>query len=169
MELGSTVKLLYEGRLEDGTIFGVARADGPMVFQTGMDLTIPGFETAILEMNEAGEKKTFTVGMYDAYGEYLEDNFQEIPREYVPIDVKIGKRTWISDDDGEAVPAVCVKATPTHYVFDMNHPLAGKDLTFTVELLEVTPPPEDFVPAAEKARLMERMTPHGMGESSVRF
>ena len=72
MDLGSTVTLVYTGKLEDGTVFGYATEENPMVFQTGMDMAIDGFEKEILAMEGfEGEKKTFTVGQYDAYGEYL--------------------------------------------------------------------------------------------------
>jgi len=83
MKLGSTVKLIYTGTLEDGTVFGYAKPEGPMEFQTGMDLTIPGFEKEILQMSK-GEKKTFTVGQYDAYGEYLDDFVEVVPVEKRP-------------------------------------------------------------------------------------
>lgn len=70
MDLGSTVTLVYTGKLEDGTVFGYATEENPMVFQTGMDMAIDGFEKEILAMEGfEGEKKTFTVGQYDAYGE----------------------------------------------------------------------------------------------------
>ncbi len=62
MELGSTVTLAYTGKLDDGTVFGYATKEKPMVFQTGMDMAIDGFEKAIMEMSEVGEKKEFTVG-----------------------------------------------------------------------------------------------------------
>ena len=84
MQLGSTVTLVYTGKLDDGTVFGFADADNPMKFQTGMDMTIDGFEKAILEMNEVGEKKSFVVNEYEGYGEYLEDYVAKIPAEQIP-------------------------------------------------------------------------------------
>ena len=140
MQLGSTVTLVYTGKLDDGTVFGFATKEKPMKFQTGMDMAIDGFEKAILEMNEAGEKKTFTVDEYGAYGEYLEGHVAKIPLEQIPVnDVKVGKRIMLDITDGLVT-------------FDLNHPLAGKSLTFEVELLEVEDAPEDFVSAAEKAQ-----------------
>ena len=146
MKLGSTVKLLYTGTLEDGTVFGYAKADQPMEFQTGMDLTIPGFEKAVLEMEE-GEKKTFVVGMYDAYGEYLDDLVETVPVEHVPLkNVEVGMRVFIAGENGEKVPVTIQDITGTDIVFDMNHPLAGKDLTFEVEILSVEEPEGDWEP-----------------------
>ena len=89
--MDSTVKLAFKGTLEDGTVFGFADADNPMEFQTGMDLVVDGFENEILKMNEVGEKKTFTISEYDAYGEYLEDFTQKIP---LNIDPRVGHQAW---------------------------------------------------------------------------
>lgn len=146
MKLGSTVKLLYTGTLEDGTVFGYAKPEQPMEFQTGLDLTIPGFEKEILTMEE-GEKKTFTVGMYDAYGEYLEDLIETVPVEQVPLkNVEVGMRVFITGDDGEKVPVTIKDITGTDITFDMNHPLAEHDLTFEVEILSVVEPEEGWKP-----------------------
>ena len=140
MKLGSTVKLLYTGTLEDGTVFGYAKPEQPMEFQTGMDLTIPGFEKEILTMSE-GEKKTFTLGQYDAYGEYLDDFIEVVPVEQVPLkNLEIGMRVWLTADNGEKVPVKVLDITSKEVTFDMNHPLAGKSLTFEVEILSVDEP-----------------------------
>ena len=154
MQLGSTVTLVYTGKLDDGTVFGFATEEKPMKFQTGMDMAIEGFEKAILEMNEAGEKKTFTVDEYGAYGEYLEGHVAKIPLEQIPVnDVKVGKRIMLSSsEDGAPMPATVLDIADGLVTFDLNHPLAGKSLTFEVELLEVEDAPEDFVSAAEKAQ-----------------
>lgn len=149
MKLGSTVTLLYTGTLEDGTVFGYAKSEQPMEFQTGMDLTIPGFEKEILLMEE-GEKKTFTVGMYDAYGEYLDDLLETVPVEQVPLkNVEVGMRVLLAGEDGEKIPVKIYDITGTDITFDMNHPLAGKDLTFEVEILSVVEPPEGWEPPAK--------------------
>ena len=146
MKLGSTVKLTYMGTLEDGTVFGYAKPEGPMEFQTGMDLTIPGFEAAVLEMEE-GDKKTFTVGQYEAYGEYLDDLVEVVPTENVPLkNIEIGNRIWLTGDDGEKFPVTVLDINSKEVTFDMNHPLAGKDLTFEVEILSVEEPEEGWEP-----------------------
>ena len=153
MEIGSTVTLTYTGKLDDGTVFGFATQDEPMRFQTGMDAAIDGFEKAVLEMNEVGEKKTFTVGEYEAYGEYLEGHTTKIPLEQIPVDnVTVGKRIWLSSAEaGAPTPATVLGIEGGMVTFDLNHPLAGKDLIFEVELLEIEDAPENFVSAAEKA------------------
>lgn len=149
MKLGSTVKLLYTGTLADGAVFGYAKPEQPMEFQTGMDLTIPGFEKEVLEMS-AGEKKTFTVGMYDAYGEYLDEFVEVVPVEHVPLkNIEKGMRVFMTADNGEKVPVTVLDITGDEVTFDMNHPLAGQDLTFEVEILSVVEPEGDWQPPAK--------------------
>lgn len=149
MRIGSTVTLTYTGTLEDGTVFGYAKADNPMEFQTGMDLTIPGFEKEILAMSE-GEKKTFTVDQYDAYGEYLDEFIESAPVESVPLkNIEIGMRIWLTGDDGEKFPVTILDINSDEVTFDMNHPLAGKDLTFEVEILSVDEAEEGWEPPAK--------------------
>ncbi len=156
MELGSTVHLVYTGTLDDGSVFGTAKKEEPMVFQTGLELTIPGFEREVMQM-EKGEKKTFTLGIYDAYGEYLDDFVQRIPRANVPVDVEVGKRVWLTNEAGERVPVTVKEINKDEVFFDMNHPLAGKELTFEVEVLEIEDPPKDFVSAQEQRKRDEKI------------
>ena len=156
MKIGSTVTLIYKGTLEDGTVFGYATAEQPMEFQTGTDMAIEGFEKEILEMNEVGEKRTFTVSQYEAYGEYLDDFTVIIPTEQLPKrNVTVGQRIRMFSDEGEPAIATVLEATPNEVKLDMNHPLAGKDLTFEVEILKVVDAPEDFVSAQTKAAHMK--------------
>lgn len=152
MKLGSTVRLLYTGTLEDGTVFGYAKKEGPMEFQTGMDMTVPGFEREILEMS-AGEKKTFTLNQYDAYGEYIDDLVAVVPVENIPLrNIEVGMRIWMTDENGEKFPAKILEITPEEVTFDLNHPLAGQSLTYEVEILSVDEPegewkrPPEIVP-----------------------
>lgn len=146
MKLGSTVRLTYTGTMEDGTVFGTAKAEAPMEFQTGMDLTVDGFEREVLKM-EAGEKKTFTISQYDAYGEYLDDLTETVPVESVPLKgIEIGMRIWMTGDDGNKFPVKIIDITSDEVTFDLNHPLAGHDLTYEVEILSVEEPEEGWKP-----------------------
>ncbi|MDO4182046.1 MAG: FKBP-type peptidyl-prolyl cis-trans isomerase [Coriobacteriia bacterium] len=169
MELGSTVTLAFQGKLEDGTVFGYATADQPMVFQTGMDLAIEGLENNILDMNEVGEKASFVVSMYEAYGEYLEDKTEKVARERIPYPtIKVGQRIWMGSDEGLPEPVTAIEVTNEYVVFDMNHPLAGKDLYFDVEILDIQEPPEGFISAAEKRKMQgqydDAYTVSGIGD-----
>ena len=112
MQIGSTVTLTYTGKTDDGEVFGYADAEKPMKFQTGMDMAIDGFEREILAMEgKPGEKKTFTISEYDAYGEYLDDFVQKIPIDQIPISgIVPGKRVKMhsSEGGGQAVEATVV-------------------------------------------------------------
>lgn len=157
MKLGSTVTLTYTGKLEDGTVFGIGTKEQPMVFQTGMDLVIPGLEKEIMEMEEVGEKRSFKVGMYDAYGEYLEGCTTTVPHEAMTVPAVVGKRVWLAGDNNERVPTTVIEVTNNDVTLDLNHPLAGKDLFFDVEILHIEEPPENFVSAAERKKEEERL------------
>ena len=160
MEIGSTVTLTYKGTLDDGMVFGYADEENPMKFQTGMDMVIDGFEEAILEMNEVGEKKSFTVDQYKAYGEYLDDFTQKIPHEQIPVGgIKPGKRVkLINSDDGTPMLATVIAVSDGIVEFDLNHPLAGQNLNYEVEILEIEEPPENFVSAKEKAEHLRQQS-----------
>lgn len=160
MKLGSTVTLAYKGTLEDGTVFGYADAEKPLVFQTGMDLMVAGFEKKILELENEGDKLEFTLGMYDAYGEYLDDFTTTMPIEACPVNIAVGKRMWLWGEDGNKFPVtvVSIDKESGQVTMDMNHPLAGKDLHYVVEVLGIEDAPENFVPAAVKKKEQERLT-----------
>ena len=160
MKLGTTVTWIYKGTLEDGSMFGYADAEKPMVFQTGTDQAIDGFEKEILAMDSIGEKKTFTVDPYEAYGEYLDDYTARIPRDQIPVDnLAVGKRVWLANsEDGAPLPATCIALDKESATFDLNHPLAGKTLTFEVEILDLKDAPDDFISAAEKERAMKEQS-----------
>ena len=169
MELGSTVTLTYKGTLKDGTVFGYATADEPMVFQTGMDMAIEGLEDNIMDLEEVGQKASFVVSMYDAYGERIDDNVQKIPTDRVPArNQVVGKRVWMGSDDGDPQPVTVVAVDAEYVTFDMNHPLAGEDLYFDVEILDIQAPPEDFISAEEKRKMQgqydEAYAVKGIGE-----
>lgn len=157
MDLGSTVTLTYTGKLDDGTVFGYATKEEPMKFQTGMDMVIEGLEKAIMEMNEVGEKKTVTIDEYGGYGEYLEGHVANIPLEQIPVrDVAVGKRIWLAGSEDEAtIPATVLSIEEGIVKFDLNHPLAGENLNFEIEILEIEDAPKDFVSAKQKAEHMK--------------
>ena len=86
-----------------------------------------------------GEKKTFTIKDWEAFGEYLDEHTEEIPMEVMPNmkGLEIGKVIWMITEDEEKVPVTVKDITPEAVTLDYNHPLAGKDLTFDVELIKV--------------------------------
>lgn len=138
MEKGKTVRVHYTGTLDDGTIFDSSLDRDPLEFQVGMGQMIPGFDKAVLDM-EAGDKKTVHIPAAEAYGEYDEKNIVRIPRENfsgaenVPIGVKIA----IQNAEGRVFMAVVKEITDTYVLVDLNHELAGKDLNFEIEVVEI--------------------------------
>lgn len=135
---GTTVTLVFEGRLPDGSVYHKVTAEEPLVFQVGRDMVLDGFEREVREMSE-GEKKTFTIKDWEAFGEYLEDRVDEIPMEVMPNikGLEIGKVIWMIAEDESKVPVTVKDITKDAVTLDYNHPLAGNDLTFDVEILKI--------------------------------
>ena len=146
---GTTVTLTFEGRLPDGTVYDKMTAENPLVFQVGHDMVLDGFEREVREMVE-GEKKTFTIkdtkkptvsGVKDweAFGEHLDEQTEEVPMEVMPNmkGLEIGKVIWMIAEDESKVPVTIKDITPEAVTLDFNHPLAGNDLTFDVEIIKV--------------------------------
>ncbi len=135
---GTTVTVIFEGRLPDGTVYDKMTADNPLVFQVGRDLVLDGFEREIREM-EKGEKKTFTIKDYEAFGEYREGLVDEIPMEAMPNlkGLERNRVIWMIGDNEEKFPVTVKDITPEAVTIDYNHPLAGNDLTFDVEIIDI--------------------------------
>ena len=106
----------------------------PLMFMEGTGQIIPGLEEAIKSL-KAGDKKVITVKAADAYGEIEDDMVVEVPKEKLPKkDVEVGDRFHADSGDGHAQVVQVTKVTDTHVTIDGNHPLAGQDLTFEVEI-----------------------------------
>ncbi len=135
---GDTVHLHYTGTLQDGTTFDSSEGRDPLVFQVGTGQIIPGLDTAIPGM-AVGDKKTVTIPCEQAYGPVNPSMKQDIPRADVPpnIPIEIGARLQMKTQDGQAVPVVVTAADEKSVTLDANHPLAGKDLTFDIELVSI--------------------------------
>ncbi|HEX9024817.1 MAG TPA: peptidylprolyl isomerase [Geobacteraceae bacterium] len=143
---GDKVKVHYTGKLEGGEIFDTSMCtdDGcgcdcaPLEFTIGDGEVIPGFEKAVLGMG-VGETKTFTVPVDEAYGPRNEELVVSVERGHVPADMtpEVGMRLEVTQEDGSEFPVIITGVTDTHVTLDANHPLAGRDLTFDIELVEV--------------------------------
>lgn len=136
---GDTVRIHYTGKLDDGHVFdsSVARNE-PFEFQLGSGNVIPGFDKAVTGM-EAGEKKTFTIPVADAYGERNEEMVLEFPKTELPGEVnpEPGMVLEAQGQNGEQYRLTVTAVAEETVTLDGNHPLAGKDLTFDIELLEI--------------------------------
>ncbi|MEX0929065.1 MAG: peptidylprolyl isomerase [Balneolales bacterium] len=135
---GDTVKVHYTGKLADGSEFDSSANKDPMEFKIGEGKLIPGFEQAVVGMS-VGEKNTFTIPSNEAYGERRDDMNVNVEKEKLPEDLspELGQQLQIQQQDGKAIPVVIADISDTHVTLDANHPLAGEDLTFEIEIVEV--------------------------------
>ena len=136
MNPGSKVKVHYTGTLNDGTLFDSSGGRGPLEFTIGQGQVIPGFENNIKEM-KLNEEKTFNINPSDAYGEKNEQLIRDIPRDKFPPEVQVGGSLILKSPDGQQIPAEVTKIDDKNVTIDLNHPLAGKELTFKVKVVEV--------------------------------
>jgi peptidylprolyl isomerase len=136
---GDTVQVNYTGKLADGTVFDSSVGRDPLEFTLGKGETIPGFEKAVLGM-KVGEKKTVTIPSDEAYGPHFDDMVVEVPREKLPsnIEPKVGQMLEATGQNGETIRFTVTSISDNGTVtLDANHPLAGKDLTFDIELVKI--------------------------------
>lgn len=135
---GDTIKIDYTGTLDDGTVFdSSADHDQPLEFTVGAGQVIPGFEDAVRGM-EVGEEKTFRIEAAEAYGEINPDLTQSFPRSILQCDteIEIGMILMLGTSDGQQMPAMITEVTDETITLDINHPLAGQALTFSIKVLE---------------------------------
>lgn len=134
---GDTVRVHYTGRLDDGEVFDTSEGGEPLEFKVGAGQVIPGFDEAVRGMN-IGDKKTINIPSDEAYGPRVDALVQEVAREGMNLDVEpqVGMNLLMQLPDGNQIPVAITDVTDTHITLDANHPLAGKDLTFDVELVE---------------------------------
>jgi len=133
---GDRIKVEYEGTLADGMVFDSSEEGGPLEFVVGAGEVIQGFEDAVIGM-EVGEGSTVTLEPIDAYGEPAEDLIVTIPNEQFPDGLEADTMVLIEDDAGKKFPARVVSIEEETITFDLNHPLAGKSLTFTIKIVEI--------------------------------
>jgi len=135
---GDTLHLHYKGSLDDGTVFDSSEGRGPLTFELGSGQIIPGLDAGVAGM-EVGEKRTVRIEAADAYGEHYPDRVQAVDRASVPdhIPTDPGTQLQVQTQDGQSLNVVVVDVTDDQIILDANHPLAGKALTFDVELVEI--------------------------------
>lgn len=135
---GDKIKVHYTGSLDDGTVFDSSEGHGPLEFAVGSGQVIVGFDEAVTGMT-IGEKKTVLIPSAKAYGEFNAELVMNVPLEHVPEDLKpeVGMRLEVGGAEGEVMPVTVVDITDEHIILDANPPLAGKDLTFALELVSI--------------------------------
>lgn len=140
----SKVKIHYVGKDNDGEVFDASKeiegtpfkGTDPIEVELGTGTIIPGFETALVGLGE-GESKEFTIEKKDAYGDYREELIMEVEKQYVPEDVTPNTMLTAQDPNGNPMVVTVLEVNDDTVKLDANHKLAGKDLTFNVEVVEV--------------------------------
>lgn len=135
---GDTVKVHYTGKLEDGSVFDSSVERDPLEVTLGEGKLIPGFENAVVGL-AVGDKTSANIASTDAYGERREDLEVSIERDQLPeeIEPEVGMQLQLNQPNGQPVPVQIIKVEDENITIDANHPLAGKDLTFDIELVEI--------------------------------
>lgn len=135
---GDTIKVHYHGRLTSGETFDSSTGRDPLEFEVGSGMVIKGFDEGVTGMR-IGEKKTINIPFLEAYGPRQEEMLVEFPIDQFPPDLKpeIGMQLTMTTAQGHPVQVIIDEVRETTVILDANHPLAGKDLVFDLELVEI--------------------------------
>jgi len=135
---GDKVKVHYTGRLKDGSVFDSSKDRDPLEFQLGQGELIPGFEQAVDGMTP-GETKTIDISADQAYGQHRKELIQKVPRQQFPTDIEfqVGQRFQIGQQEEQPMIVQVMEVTESNITLDGNHPLAGENLIFDIELLGI--------------------------------
>ncbi len=138
VKAGDTVKVHYHGRLKDGSTFDSSEGREPLEFTVGSGQVIKGFDVAVIDM-EPGDKKTVEIPVDEAYGQPDDRNLIEFPIDQFPTEMKpeVGMALHLNDNAGNVFPVTVKEVKEDSVLLDGNHPLAGKDLIFDLELVSV--------------------------------
>lgn len=138
VKAGDTVKVHYHGRLTDGTTFDSSEGREPLEFEVGSGAVIPGFDNGVTGM-AVGEKKTIQIPVDQAYGPKDPGMLVEFPKANFPPDMapEIGMRLNMTNGSGQVIPVVITDVMTETVILDANHPLAGEDLIFEIELVSI--------------------------------
>lgn len=136
IENGNVVDVHYVGKLTDGNVFDSSEGREPLKFEVGSGQIIPGFENAVMG-KAVGDKVTVTINPEMGYGEVREDLFVQLPIDKMPGDVEVGQMLQAMSDDGRATQVRVHEVNEDNVIIDGNHPLAGQDLIFDIEIVSV--------------------------------
>lgn len=135
---GDTVKVHYTGTLNSGRVFDSSKSREPLEFTLGSGMVIPGFDQAVTGLSP-GESVTATIPADEAYGPYRREMVADIERQNIPADFElaVGQRLQMQVPDGESMAVTITDMQGDQVTLDGNHPLAGQDLTFELELVAI--------------------------------
>ncbi len=138
IEKGQKVKIHYTGTLDDGNQFDSSAGRDPLEFEMGAGMVIPGFETGVVDM-AVGEKKSIHIPSEEAYGEKREDMVMDFERGQLPegLEPEVGMGLQMQGPQGQPVPVQIIAVAEENITIDANHPLAGQNLNFELELVSV--------------------------------
>lgn len=135
---GDKVKVHYTGKLVDGSVFDSSVEREPLEFELGAGMMIAGFDKAVHGM-KVGDKITTNIAADEAYGQKNDEMVIDVPKAQLPEDLKpeVGQQLAMQQPNGQSIPVVVTKVEDETVQIDANHPLAGKDLVFDIELVEI--------------------------------
>lgn len=135
---GDKVKVHYTGKLKDGEIFDSSANRDPLEFTLGEGMVIPGFDKALLGMS-VGDKKTVEISVEEGYGPKSEDMIIKLSKTQFPedLEIEVGRPLALSQMDGSVIEVTVADIGEEEVTLDANHPLAGKDLVFDIELIGI--------------------------------
>ncbi|MDY6823861.1 MAG: peptidylprolyl isomerase [Thermodesulfobacteriota bacterium] len=135
---GDMVKVHYTGKLDNGEVFDSSEDNDPLEFKIGDGQIIAGLEEEVVGMEE-GESKTINVEADKGYGQHHDELVVEVSRDQFPEEItpEVGQQLQVRQQDGQTIPVRVINTTDTSVALDANHPLAGKDLTFDVEVVKL--------------------------------
>ena len=136
VESGKVVTVHYTGKLADGEMFDSSEGRDPLKFQVGSGQIIRGFEQAILGKS-IGEKVTVNIPVEEAYGQVREDLIVTVPKSQLPGDVQIGQPLQAQGSEGQTINVVVKEIAEENVIIDGNHPLAGQELEFFIEIISI--------------------------------
>lgn len=135
---GDTVRVHYTGKLTTGETFDSSAGREPLEFEVGAGMMIKGFDDAVIDM-VIGDKKTVNILPADAYGERNDQMVIDFPRSNFPDDMvpEVGMQLMMNNNAGQQFPVTIVEVGDEVVVLDANHMLAGKELVFDIEMVEI--------------------------------
>ncbi|GAB4092349.1 FKBP-type peptidyl-prolyl cis-trans isomerase [Flaviaesturariibacter terrae] len=144
---GDKVRVHYHGKLRSGETFDSSEGREPLEFTVGSGQVIRGFDEGVKGMS-AGEKRTIEIPVDDAYGQKSQEMIIEFPTNQFPPDMKpeVGMQLMMNNGQGQQFPVTIVEVREDSVVLDANHPLAGQDLIFDLELVEIIPASRIIMP-----------------------
>ena len=143
---GDKVKVHYHGKLRNGETFDTSQGREPLEFTVGGGQVIKGFDDGVKGM-QVGDKRTVEIGVTDAYGEKNEDMIIEFPKGQFPPEMnpEAGMQLMMNNGSGQSFQVTVAEVRDDSVILDANHPLAGEDLIFDLELVSIEPPASKII------------------------